>query len=81
MHAFVAAVLLWVAGLDGFDANAQAQPPYRELAQAEQGMSAGEGHAVVCADGFRQAELFERPLEDYVGVLSLVVASASQLSR
>ncbi len=39
-----------------------------ELAQAEQGMRTGEGHAVVGADGFGQAELLECPLEDGEGV-------------
>jgi hypothetical protein len=33
MHAFVAANLLRVAGLDGFDANTEAQPPDGEFAQ------------------------------------------------
>ena len=44
------------------------QPPHRELAQAEEGVRAGEGHAVVGADGLGQAELLEHPLEDGEGV-------------
>lgn len=63
MHAFVAAVLLGMAGLDTFDMDAKAQPPHRELAQAEERMGTGEGHAVVGTDRQRQAEVFERTLE------------------
>jgi hypothetical protein len=35
MHAFVTAILLGMARLDPFDADAQAEPPDRELAQIE----------------------------------------------
>src|SRR5437899_2346733 len=57
-----------MAGLDALDADPQAQPPYGELAQAEQRMGTGEGHAVVGADGFGQAEVLEHPLEYAEGV-------------
>jgi len=63
MHALVAAILLRMAGLDALDVDTQPQPPYRKLAQAEQRMAAGEGHAVVSADGFGQAKFLEYPLE------------------
>ena len=35
MHPFMAAVLLRMAWLDAFDANAEAKPPDRQLAQVE----------------------------------------------
>jgi hypothetical protein len=33
MHAFVTPVLLWMGGLDPFDADSQAQPPASEFAE------------------------------------------------
>jgi hypothetical protein len=63
VHALVAAVLLRVARLDALDGDAQAQPPDGELGEIEQGIGAGEGHAVVGADGARQAALAEELLE------------------
>jgi hypothetical protein len=59
MHALVAAVLRG-AWLDALDVDSKAQPPDGELAQVEQGVGAGEGHAVVGADGFWQAAFLER---------------------
>src|SRR6187551_2455125 len=64
VHALVAAILLRMAGLDALDVDAKAQPPHRELAQAEERMGAGEGHAVVGADRERQAEVLEGTLKD-----------------
>src|SRR5687768_11030800 len=72
VHAFMAAILLRMAGLDALDRNPQAQPPHRELAEAEDGVGAGERHAVVGTDGPRQAELLENPLEHAEGVDLLV---------
>ena len=63
MHALVAAVLLRMAGLDALDGDAQAQPPDGQLGQVEQGVGAGEGDAVVGADGGGQAALEEQLLE------------------
>ena len=82
MHALVAAVLLRVAGLDALDLDAEPQPPDRELAQAEEGVGTGEGHAVVGADGAGQAKLLEGALEDGEGEGFLGRRqSASQVSR
>src|SRR5882757_1659045 len=47
VHAFMAAILLRMTGLDAFDGDAQAQPPDRELGEVEQRVGGGEGHAVV----------------------------------
>ena len=63
VHALVAAVLLRMARLDALDGDAEAQPPDRELGEIEQGVGTGEGHAVVGADGQRQAALAKQPLE------------------
>lgn len=50
VHAFVSAVLLRTAGLDAFDLDAQAQPPYREFGEVKQGIGAGKRYAVIRAD-------------------------------
>ena|SRR5216684_7516869 len=63
MHAFVAAVLLRVAGLDALDLDTESEPPDRELAEAVERVGACEGNAVVGADGLRQAERLENCLE------------------
>jgi len=55
MHAFVAAVLLWMAGLDALDGNAEAEPPNGEPAQIKETVGRGEGHAVVRMNGLGQA--------------------------
>ena len=52
-----------MAGLDPFDATAEAQPPDRKLAQVEQDMRRGKGHTVVAADVGGQAALLEQPLK------------------
>src|SRR4029077_1572835 len=63
MHAFMAAILLWMARLDALDTHAQGQPPHRELAQIKQSVSGSEGHAVIAADVGGQAALFKKPLK------------------
>ena len=57
MHALLAAVLLWVTGLDALDADAEPQPPHRELGQSEQRVATGEGDPVVGAGGLGQSEM------------------------
>jgi len=52
-----------MAGLNAFDADAQAQPPHRKLAQIEQSVSRSEGHAVVTANVGGQAALFKKPFK------------------
>jgi hypothetical protein len=63
MHAFMASILLGMAGLDAFDADAQAQPPDGELTQVEQSMRRGEGHAIIAANVGRQAALLKQPFK------------------
>jgi hypothetical protein len=43
MHAFVTPILLWMGGLDPFDADAQAEPPHGQLAQMEQACAEAKG--------------------------------------
>jgi len=63
MHAFVAAVLLRVARLDPFDADAQPQPPDGQFAQVEQRVSRSEGYAVITANAGGHAALFKKPFK------------------
>src|ERR1700730_15344677 len=63
MHAFMAGVLLRMGRLGALDAHAQAEPPDRELAQIEQGVSGSEGNTVIAADVGRQAALLKKPLQ------------------
>ena len=63
MHAFMAAVLLVMSGLNAFHPDPQAKPPDGELAQVEQGMGGSEGHAVIAADVGRQAAFLKKPLK------------------
>jgi transposase len=63
MHAFMAPVLLRMAGLNAFDANAQPQPPHRKLGEIEKSVGRSERNAVVGADRPRQTTLLEETLE------------------
>lgn len=50
VHALVSAILLRAAWLDALDLDAEAEPPDGQTAEAEQGIGAGEGAAVVGPD-------------------------------
>ena len=63
MHALVAAILLWVARLDALDSDAEPQPPHREFGEIEEAVRTGERHAIVGADGKRQAAIAKQPLK------------------
>jgi hypothetical protein len=63
MHALAPPVLLRMAGLDALDLDAQAQPPDGKLRETEEADGAGEGNAVVGADGVGQAALAKQPVE------------------
>jgi hypothetical protein len=63
MHALVTPVLLGISRLDPLDGDAESQPPDREFGEVEQGIRAGEGHAVVGSDSLREAALLEKLLE------------------
>src|ERR1700681_1885994 len=59
----MAAVLLRMARLDPFDADAQPEPPDREFAQVEQSVSGSEGHSVIAADAGGHAALLKKPFK------------------
>ncbi len=59
----MASVLLRMARLDALDIDAQTEPPDGKLGEVEEGIGAGEGHAVIGADGGRQTALAEQVLE------------------
>lgn len=61
MHALVPAILLGMTGFDALDLDAESEPPDGKLAQIEQGIGGGEGHAVVGADGIGQTTFLEQP--------------------
>src|SRR3546814_18544993 len=56
--------MLRLAWFDAFDLNAEPDPPDRELRQVVEPVGAGEGNAVVRADGVGQAALLEQALKD-----------------
>ncbi len=55
--------MLRMARLDALDANAQPEPPDRQLTQIEQGVGGSEGDAVIAADVGRQAALLKKPFK------------------
>ena len=63
VHALVAAVLLRVARLDALDGDAEPEPPDREPGEVVEPVGAGEGNAVVGADGGGQAAFPEQALK------------------
>src|ERR1700675_4646942 len=63
MHAFMAAILLGVTGLDPFDADTEPEPPERQFAQVAQGLSGSKGNTVIATDAGRQAALFKKPFQ------------------
>src|SRR5215470_17098330 len=69
MHAFMATVLLRMAGLDTLDGNAEPQPPHSEPTQVEESIGRGERHAVVGANGLGQAALLKQARKGSKGSL------------
>src|SRR3954470_9067140 len=57
------AVLLGMARCNPLEADAEAEPPHRQLAEPVQRMRGGEGYAVVRADCFREPIFLKRALE------------------
>ncbi len=70
-HALVAPVLLGAARLDALDGDAQPEPPHGELGEVVEAVGAGEGQAVVGADGRGQAALAEELPAGLEGALFL----------
>ena len=63
MHVLMTAVLLRMTRLDPFNADSEAEPPDRELAQIKQSVSGSERNTVIAADVGGQAALLEKPLK------------------
>src|SRR3546814_13857961 len=53
-----------LAWFDAFDLNAEPEPPDRELRQVVEPVGAGEGNAVVRADGVGRAALLEQATKE-----------------
>jgi len=53
--------VLGKAGLSALDVGAETQPPHGEFAEAIEGVGGGKGHAVVGANGVREAKFPECP--------------------
>ena len=81
VDALMAAVLLGVAGADALDADAQAQPPHGQLAQAEQGVGAGKGTPLSVRIALGSPNCLKTRLKTVKAKISWVLDSASQLSR
>lgn len=63
MHAFMAAILLWLPGLDQFGEDAKTDPPGGKGGKASQGVG-GKGNAIVGADPDGETEFLEETGED-----------------
>ena len=81
VHALVPPVLLGVTWLDALDADAQPQPPDRQLGEAEQGVGTDKGRPVIGANRRGQPEVLEGTLKDGEGDMAWVLESPSQLIR
>ena len=62
VHAFMAPILAGLARLNPFRADAQLNPPLRQLTDPTDGQRS-KGRTVVSADGLRQSILTKRPLK------------------
>ena len=56
-----------MTGTNAFDADAEPQPPDRELGEIEQTVGRSEGNTVVGTDGQRQTPFFEKTLKGNKG--------------
>jgi len=81
MHAFVTAILLGMAWLDPFDADAEPEPPNRQLAQVEESVSGSERNTVIAADVGGQAALLKKPFKHGESVVFFGGREASQVRR
>ena len=59
----MAPILLRVTGPNAFDANAQAEPPDRQLAQMKQSVRRSERNPIIAADVGWQAALLKKPFK------------------
>src|ERR1700730_6908340 len=63
MHALMTAILLRMARLDALNADAEPEPPDRQLAQVEQGMGGSERDTIIAAHVGRQTALLKKPFK------------------
>ena len=52
-------ILLGMTGANAFDADAEPQPPDRELREMEEAVGGSKGNAIISADRARQTALLE----------------------
>ena len=81
VNAPVTAVLLGMARLDAFDANAEAQPPHGEVVEVETACAEAKGTPLSLRMLAGQAALLKKPLKHCESVNFLGRESASQVRR
>jgi len=67
VHALMASILLWAAGFDAFDIDAQSQPPHGQFGEIVEAVGAGKRQAVIRTHGIGQPAFLKQSLESGEG--------------